>query len=164
MSKLEPRINKLEKDRASNAPAATRIPRDPLAFARLLGIEPDPWQCDLLTSTEGHIILNCSRQSGKSTIVAIRALHHALITRRSLVLILSPSQRQSGELFKKITAFYHELGKHGGSDANSATTLKLRNGSRIVALPGSEATTRGLPRRWSSLTKPHRSLNSSTAR
>ncbi len=143
MSKLEPRINKLEKDQASKAPAATRIPRDPLAFAKLLNIDPDPWQCDLLTSTEERIILNCARQSGKSTIVAIRALHHALITPRSLVLILSPSQRQSGELFKKITEFYHELGRRGGSDASSATTLKLRNGSRIVSLPGSEPTVRG---------------------
>ena len=143
MSKLEPRINKLEKDQASKAPAATRIPRDPIAFAKLLNIDPDPWQCDLLTSTEERIILNCARQSGKSTIVAIRALHHALITPRSLVLILSPSQRQSGELFKKITEFYRELGRRGGSDASSATTLKLRNGSRIVSLPGSEPTVRG---------------------
>ena len=143
MSKHEPRINKLEKDQASKAPAATRIPRDPIAFAKLLNIDPDPWQCDLLTSTEERIILNCARQSGKSTIVAIRALHHALITPRSLVLILSPSQRQSGELFKKITEFYRELGRRGGSDASSATTLKLRNGSRIVSLPGSEPTVRG---------------------
>jgi predicted phage terminase large subunit-like protein len=108
-----------------------------------LDIVPDPWQQDLLTATEEHIILNCARQSGKSTIVALRALHHALITPRSLVLILSPSQRQSGELFKKITEFYRELGRRGGSDANSATTLKLRNGSRIISLPGSEPTIRG---------------------
>ncbi len=126
MSKNESKIRKLEKDRASKAQAATRIPRDPVAFATLLHIDPDPWQRDLLTATEEHIILNCARQSGKSTIVALRALHHALITPRSLVLILSPSQRQSAELFKKITEFYRELGRRGGSDANSATTLKLR--------------------------------------
>lgn len=59
------------------------------------------------------------------------------------MLILSPSQRQSGELLRKITAFYRELGRPGGSEADSANTLELRNGSRIVALPGSESTTRG---------------------
>jgi len=108
-----------------------------------LGIEPDPWQCDLLNATEERIILNCARQSGKSTIVAILALHHALLNPGSLVLILSPSLRQSELLLEKISTFYRRLGRPGGSDTDSATTLKLRNGSRIAALPGSESTTRG---------------------
>lgn len=119
------------------------IPDDPLAFAGQLGIEPDPWQRDLLTSTDKHVILNCSRQSGKSTIVAILALHYALVHLESLVLILSPSQRQSGELLKKIVIFYRKLGRARQSRGNSATTLEFRNGSRIVALPSSESTTRG---------------------
>jgi predicted phage terminase large subunit-like protein len=59
------------------------------------------------------------------------------------VLILSPTQRQSGELFKKITEFYRELGIRERSDAISATTLQLTNRSRIVSLPGSEPTVRG---------------------
>jgi predicted phage terminase large subunit-like protein len=108
-----------------------------------LGFEPDPWQRDLLISTDERVILNCSRQSGKSTAVAILALHHALTTPSSVVLIISPSLRQSELLFEKIGAFYRQLGRPGGSDAHSATTLKLRNGSRILALPGSESTTRG---------------------
>ena len=143
MSRNASRIKKLETHRTSNATSETRIPRDPVAFARSLGIEPDPWQRDLLTSTEKRIILNCARQSGKSTIVAIHALHHALTKPSSLVLVLSPSLRQSGELFNKITTFYTELGRCGGSDVNSATTLQLTNRSRIVPLPGSEPTIRG---------------------
>ena len=59
------------------------------------------------------------------------------------MLILSPSLRQSGELFNKITTFYTELGRRGGSDVNSATTLQLTNRSRIISLPGSEPTIRG---------------------
>ncbi|MGA7075993.1 MAG: phage terminase large subunit [Halobacteriota archaeon] len=147
MSRHQSRISRLERHRKRYARdtdlTRVEIPDDPVAFARLLGIEPDPWQRDLLTSTEGNVILNCARQSGKSTIVAVLALCHALVHPRSLVLILSPSQRQSGELLKKITDFYCELGRPGGSNANSATTLLLKNGSRIVALPGSESTTRG---------------------
>ena len=147
MGRHRSRIRRLERRYSSHKraddDASARIPDDPVAFARLLGIEPDPWQCDLLTSTQKRIILNCSRQTGKSTIVAIRALHHALTTPDSLVLILSPSLRQSGELFKKITDFYRERGLRGGSDANSATTLQLTNGSRIASLPGSEPTIRG---------------------
>ena len=147
MSRHRSRISRLEgrykRHARTEATAEAGIPDDPVAFARQLHIEPDPWQRDLLTSTDEHIILNCSRQSGKSTIVAILALHHALGHPGSLVLILSPSQRQSGELLKKIVSFYRELGRAGDSRGDSATTLELKNGSRIVALPGSESTTRG---------------------
>jgi len=134
------RIKRLEGRDAPDAKTATETPTDPVTFARQLNIDPDPWQRNLLTSTDDHVILNCSRQSGKSTIVAILALHHALLNPDSLILILSPSQRQSGELLKKIIGFYKRLGRKGNREA---TTLELRNGSRVVALPGSESTTRG---------------------
>jgi phage terminase large subunit-like protein len=107
MSKHDSRLDKLEKDQASKAPTEQKIPRNPVEFAKLLKIDPDPWQRDLLTSKEKRIILNCARQSGKSTIVAIRALHHALTNRGSLVLILSPTQRQSGLLFEKIVTSHN---------------------------------------------------------
>jgi predicted phage terminase large subunit-like protein len=140
MGQHDRRIKRLEGRDAPDAKTTTETPIDPVTFARQLNIDPDPWQRNLLTSTDDHVILNCSRQSGKSTIVAILALHHALLNPDSLILILSPSQRQSGELLKKIIGFYRRLGRKGNREA---TTLELRNGSRIVALPGSESTTRG---------------------
>jgi phage terminase large subunit-like protein len=136
MSRHGTRINKLEKDRASRAATEVEVPDDPIAFAESLGIVPDPWQRDLLNATEKFIILNCARQSGKSTIVAIGALYHALTNPGSLVLILSPTQRQSGELFSKITKDYRDSGARDGRDVISATTLQLKNGSRIVSLLG----------------------------
>ena len=39
-------------------------------FAQSLGVEPDPWQEDVLRSDSKRIILNCARQSGKSTVTA----------------------------------------------------------------------------------------------
>jgi predicted phage terminase large subunit-like protein len=108
-----------------------------------LNIEPDPWQRDLLISRDERVIINCSRQSGKSTIVAILALHHALLNPGAVVAIVSPSQRQSTELLRKVSGFYRLLGQPRGSVTDSAIALELRNGSRIVALPGSESTTRG---------------------
>jgi hypothetical protein len=116
---------------------------DCVRFARLAGIQPDSWQADLLFSTERHIILLCSRQSGKTTIVAILALHHALNNPNSLVLVLSPSLRQSSELFKKITGFYQDLGRPIPSETQTALTLELTNKSRIVSLPGKDHTVRG---------------------
>jgi len=116
---------------------------DPTRFARTLDIDPDPWQRDLLLSTEKRIILNCSRQSGKSTITAILALHHALNAPGSLTLVLSPSLRQSGELFKKVIRFYTDLGRPIASETETALALQLTNKSRIVSLPGKEQTVRG---------------------
>ena len=143
MSRHASRLKELETRRANNATSETKIPRDPVAFARSLSLEPDPWQRDLLTSTDERVILNCCRQSGKTTIVSVLALHHALAHPKSLVLIFSPSERQSKEFLKKIQDYYGELGSPGGSLANSASTLELTNRSRIVALPSSEATVRG---------------------
>jgi hypothetical protein len=62
---------------------------------------------------------------------------------RSLTVLVSPSQRQSGELFRKVTGFYAALGRPLGAAEDSATTLALGNGSRVVSLPGSPATIRG---------------------
>jgi Terminase large subunit, T4likevirus-type, N-terminal len=115
---------------------------DPIEFCRQF-FEPDFWQKDLLLSTENQAILNCSRMAGKSEITSIIALFHAINNPQSLILCVSPSLRQSGELLKKITNHYHELGKPLGATIDSATTLQLSNRSRIVSLPASEKTVRG---------------------
>jgi len=116
---------------------------NPIKFAQSLGINPDPWQSDLLLASDKRIMLNCSRQSGKSTITAILALHRALNVPASLVLVLSPSLRQSVEIFKKVIVFYRDLGKPIPSDIETTLTLQLRNKSRIISLPGKEQTIRG---------------------
>ncbi len=72
-----------------------RLALDPVAFARSVGIVPDPWQEDLLRSSSERALLLCSRQAGKSTVSAVIALHRALYHPRSLVLVLAPSERQS---------------------------------------------------------------------
>ena len=79
-----------------------RFARDILHFA------PDPWQTEALLSSLA-LLLNCARQTGKSTIVAILALHQLLYFAGSLVLIISPSLRQSSEVFRKLTDFYRSI-------------------------------------------------------
>src|SRR5262249_28848824 len=68
---------------------------DPALILRAQGLDADPWQRDFLRCADRRVLLNCCRQSGKSTAVAARALHTALFAPRSLVLLLSPTQRQS---------------------------------------------------------------------
>src|SRR5919199_2207677 len=81
----------------------------PCVLAQQAGIVPDPWQADVLRSTAPRMLLNCSRQSGKSTVVAILAVHTALYEPGSLTLLLSPTLRQSGELYKKCAGVYEAL-------------------------------------------------------
>lgn len=116
---------------------------DPVALARALGIDPDPWQRDLLRSDAQQILMNCSRQSGKSTTAAVMGLHAALYDAPTLVLLLSPSLRQSSELFRKLKDFYSQVESSPASSKETALTLELVNGSRVVSLPGKESTVRG---------------------
>src|SRR5512133_2623661 len=75
---------------------------DPVAFVQdRLKFEPDPWQASLLRSRAPWILLNCCRQSGKSTTTAAVALHTAIYD-PGLTLLVSPSLRQSKELFAKL--------------------------------------------------------------
>ena len=61
----------------------------------------------------------------------------------SLILLLSPSLRQSQELFKKVQDAYRALGNPTPLQAESALRYEMDNGSRIIALPGTEPTVRG---------------------
>jgi hypothetical protein len=104
---------------------------------------PDPWQTELLRSAVMRMMLLCSRQSGKSTVAGALALREALLQPQRLVLLLSPTLRQSGELFRKVLDVFGSLGRPLGVMAESAHKLELVNGSRIVSLPGTEGTIRG---------------------
>ena len=116
---------------------------DPVLLAHAIGIEPDPWQARFLRSTSPRELLNCCRQSGKSTCAAVKAVHVATYEPGSLVLLLSPGLRQSQELFRKCLHVYHAMGSPIPPDSETKLTLELRNGSRIVSLPGKEGTVRG---------------------
>src|SRR5512132_4312846 len=109
-------------------------------FARSVGLEGslDDWQLRVLDAPEQKVVMNCSRQAGKSTTAALLVLRTALYQPRSLSLCVSPSLRQSGELFRKVLDFYHRLPLKTPVRAESALRLELIDGSRIVSLPGSE--------------------------
>jgi len=109
----------------------------------LLGFNPDPWQTSFLESNSPQILLNCSRQSGKSTSTAAKALHTGLFFENSLTLLISPSLRQSAELFRKVTTFLKHLDDPPRLIEDNKLSLTFEHGSRIVSLPSSEDTIRG---------------------
>jgi hypothetical protein len=108
----------------------------------LLGMDPDPWQAQVLEAGHRRLLLNCSRQAGKSTSVAVLSLLEALYNRGSLTLLLSRSLRQSTELFHRITEFHRRV-KFILLEKRTAHELRLTSGSRIISLPCREDTIRG---------------------
>lgn len=117
---------------------------DPVTFARdRLDFKPDPWQVEVLSNKGKRVLLNCCRQSGKSTIVSILAAHRAFYYPKSTVLLVSRTQRQSSELFLKALDHLESLGAFGNKRAKNKYSCDLKNGSRIVALPGSPMGIRG---------------------
>lgn len=120
-----------------------KLSLDPVAFAKELGFTPDPWQEKVLRWSGNRILLNCSRQSGKSTTAAILALHKSIYELDSLILLVSPSLRQSSELFRKVTDLLNKLTVRPKKLEDNKLSCTFENRSRIVSLPSSEATIRG---------------------
>jgi len=126
---------------ASN-PTLEAIRRDPTAVLTRAGMNPDPWQAQLLRSDAKRMLLLCSRQAGKSQTAAALAIKTALCD-PGLILILAPSERQAGELLKdKLVPVYQALGSPVPVVRESALQMTLANGARIIALPGKEETVR----------------------
>ncbi len=115
---------------------------DPALILKERAMRPDPWQRQMLLSQARQILLNCSRQSGKSTTVAALALHTAMCRPGGLVLLLSPSLRQSQELFRKVTECYSAIGRTIETRAMNQTRMEFETNSRIICLPGKEETIR----------------------
>lgn len=117
---------------------------DPVLWAReVLGYHPDDWQADLLRSRQRKIILNCSRQSGKSTTCAALGLHESIYRRPSFGLVIAPTQDQSSELMLKFDEFRSAVelpSEYLSTDTKLA--VRFANGNRFIARPGSEKSAR----------------------
>jgi hypothetical protein len=116
---------------------------DPVAFAQSIGFTPDSRQAEALRFNGNRLMLNCSRQSGKSTTTAIKALHAAVFHPHSLILLTSPTERQSKELFRKLKDCMNSMETPPQLLEDNKLSVTMANQSRIVSLPGDPATVRG---------------------
>jgi hypothetical protein len=109
---------------------------------KVYGLSPDPWQSEVLMTPKDRLLLLCSRQSGKSTVCAVMALHRAIFKEKSLVLIISNVFRQAEETFRKVKAGLGNIRNACGVIHETQTMLELSNGSRIISLPGKQESVR----------------------
>jgi hypothetical protein len=107
-------------------------------WRQVMRSDADSWQQTVLKSDDPRICLNCCRQAGKSSVVAVKALHIGLYEPKSLILLLSRSLRQSGELARKVFDAYETSGRQVPPESETTLALELSNGSRILALPGGD--------------------------
>jgi hypothetical protein len=139
---VQQRLTRLQSQAEMVRSLHERVPPDALTIMRTSGLDPDDWQREILTSQDARVLMNCCRQSGKSTVTAALALTEAL-HHSALVLLLSPSLRQSQELYRKVRELYRPHESIVPIVQESALRVELTNGSRIISLPGSEGTVRG---------------------
>ena len=115
---------------------------DPVRFhKRCLGAELpslDAWQEDACRNTAANFLLLCGRQCGKSTWAALMAIWKVTQFDNSLVLLVSPTQRQSTELYNKCMQLFDAIGHNHrpGVKRRTQTQLELFNGSKLASLPG----------------------------
>jgi hypothetical protein len=117
---------------------------DPVLWVRgILGVEPTQWQEDFLRAPRGASILALTaRQCGKTSTAAWGMAHAALFSPGSLSVVACPAQRQSAEAVRRVREAIIKAG--GGLEADNVYGLELTNGSRVLALPGSDDSIRGL--------------------
>ncbi len=120
-----------------NGAGATEWVKEKLKF------QPDAAQERVLTTQSKRVVMNCTRQWGKSTVTAAKAVHQASTVAESLTLVVSPSARQTGEFLRKAEGFVRKLGLRSKGDGDNEMSLLLPNRSRIVGVPGNESTVRG---------------------
>lgn len=110
---------------------------------RHLGFVPDANQKMLLLTESQRVIVNCSRQWGKSFIAAAKAVHHATTQAKSVTLIVAPSERQSLIVVGKVRQLMGQSGNRLKGDGVNKHSVLFPNGSVIIGLPANEATIRG---------------------
>jgi hypothetical protein len=117
---------------------------DPALWAEVvLGITPHTWQMPFLRAARGaDILCLTSRQFGKTTTAAICLSHTAIFEAGTLSVVACPSQQQSAEAIRMVKAMVSKAGAKLVVD--NVYRIELENGSRVIALPATDDTVRGL--------------------
>lgn len=103
---------------------------------KALGWMLEDKQRELLSGPSKRVILNCTRQWGKSWMAAVALLFHAVHHPESLSIVAGPTLRQSAELLKKVKDLAWRMGLATQGDRINRQSVVLPNRSRIVAVPG----------------------------
>ena len=105
------------------------------------------YQVAPLNDTSKRLVISTGRQIGKTEMAAIRGLYNAVWHDDSVTLILSPNQRQSNILFRRMKYFLNRnavmpddvrIPITESITRETQTVIELGNGAEIHSLPASE--------------------------
>src|SRR6185436_10768636 len=99
-----------------------------------LQFHAEPKQKEVLDSTSKYLILCCNRQWGKTTTIAIKALHHAITKQDQTIVILSRTKGQAAILIQRAGIFAGRLNLKTRRVMGFPYSLQLPNGSNIIAV------------------------------
>jgi hypothetical protein len=122
----------------SDLAADLAVTLDPGHLAARVGLVLDDWQAAALASTAPRQLWCCTRQAGKTTTSALRALATAVTRPGSLTLAVAPAQRQSLELLHKVRDYAMQYGAELIGDSQSRLefrTARASSGSRARKRP-----------------------------
>ena len=108
-----------------------------------LNFHPEPKHIEVLDSTSKYLILCCNRQWGKTTNIAIKALHYALTNPDQTIVILSRTKAQAAILINRISIFMPRLNIKIRRVMGFPFSIQLPNGSNIIAVAHSGDTSVG---------------------
>lgn len=123
------------------------VATDVQAFATaVLGRPLWPHQLELARSPARYRVVCAGRQVGKSTLLAVIALHEAATRRNTLTLIVSAGETASRRLLEEAAGLATGSPLLRGSVLDeSKSSLSLSNGSRVISVPASQRQIRGWP-------------------
>lgn len=134
-AELKARIERLEARLTSFAEQsrAAELP-DPVSWAeRVSGMALDPWQREFMRSSARLELLNCCRQSGKTTVVSLRCAYRVRFFSR-VVGVLSPTLDKSRILYRRAKRWLVLDGARFGR--STAIELEVLGGGTLLSFPG----------------------------
>jgi len=107
---------------------------------RKCGFRCDAQQRNIFRRSNKRVILNCSRQTGKSTTAALIAVHTAVLQPASTIVITAPTKQQIREFIRKVRDFACVA---SASSRGDRFFVEFKNGSRIIGIAANEDNVRG---------------------
>lgn len=114
------------------------------ALTKKMNITLFDYQRDIIENTHStNMVLLGGRQIGKTMILALKVLSHALVHANTTTLIVSPSLRQSLHIMRYVHEYISKLNLGVYTSTMSKSEVEFINKSRILSLPSSPSTIRG---------------------
>lgn len=126
------------------SPTASEETRTAADLAAEMGLALDDWQRRVLASAHRRKICLVGRQGGKGVIGTLATIEKMVGDAGSKTVVLAPTEDQSKRLLSRIKEAYARLSAAPRIVTDAVNEFQLINGSRVLAMPGSERSIRGI--------------------